>query len=231
MSAIAFQGEIELLNAAWSLDSGRTVEFLLAGEQANELSINPFKVYQKRRGGKVGQRFRAVIVPLGFEVACFDDELMLAGWGDTDKGKTVRFWIDEESSLHPFAGYNKRHGKNPGQRFMAAMSLIEEDESVGQPDPEDVPQTERKHRNWTRSQEVHLIVTGRAFQIWMDQQLGIARLVEKGEPPISARDYVKSALQLSSLSELDIGEDAYNRWRERFWKPFSHWAEEREQAA
>lgn len=214
MTSVVYQGELELANANWSLGSGRTVDFWLHDQK--DLAINPFKVYQKRRNGKVGQRFQAAIVPVGFEIPAYSGELMLAAWADTDKGKSVRFWLDEEASLHPFAGYNKRDAKNSGQRFMAALSLIDEE---GRPlDPDRVDEMEaRGARKRTRSQDVHLIVTGHKFMEWM--------LKYEGEIPNGGpKQRVKDVLNIVSLAELDTNEIAYKHWIDYYWRPFSRWA-------
>lgn len=216
---VVFQGELELADAKWSLGSGRTVDFWLPGEL--DLSINPFKVYQKRRGGKVGQRFGAAIVPVGFAIPAYSGEVMLAAWSDNEKGKTVRFWLDEEAGLHPFAGYNKRDAKNSGQRFMAALQVINDDETIADPEREEELQKPRKPR--TRSQEVHLIVTGHRF---MQYLLHTGADLEERSP----KQFVKECLGLQSLSQLDGDDALYGEWTEGIWKPFSTWAQRDEHA-
>lgn len=128
-SAIAFQGEIEILNAAWSLDSGRTVEFRLCGESYDR--VHPFKIFQRRRGGRVGTRFRAVFanVQNGQELLTMD--VMLAGWKDSSSvGQSVTLWLDDEVDVHPFCGVGRRKASVPGDIFALVLVELNDDETA-----------------------------------------------------------------------------------------------------
>lgn len=125
---IAWQGEVEVLNATWSLDQGRMVEFRLCGEAFNR--VHPFKIYQQRRGGRVGTRFTAAFARItsGEHLNTFD--LMLASWKDgSTNGQSVVFWIDDEPDMHPFAGCERRKNGTPGDMFALVLVELQDDDT------------------------------------------------------------------------------------------------------
>lgn len=126
---IAYRGEVEVLNATWSLDEGRMVELRLCGEAYGR--IHPFKRHQQRRNGRMGTRFRAAFAnsKSGEPLATMD--LMLASWKDTSRtGQSIRLWIDNEVDVHPFSGCTRRQGQNPGEMFAVVMVELDEDDSA-----------------------------------------------------------------------------------------------------
>lgn len=128
-NAIAFQGEIEILNAAWSLDSGRTVEFRLCGEAYDR--VHPFKIFQRRRGGRVGTRFRAVFANVDSGEQLLTMDVMLAGWKDSSSvGQSVILWLDDEVDVHPFCGVTRRKNSTPGDIFALVLVELNDDETA-----------------------------------------------------------------------------------------------------
>jgi hypothetical protein len=128
---IAFSGEFEVIEAAWSLANGRTATFRICGEAFGR--NHPFKKFQQRRSGRVGTRFHASFVsPDSGE--SINIELMLCSWKDSSSiGQTVAFWLDNDSSLHPFAGCAYRKGSEPGDVFaVAIVELTDDDQPVRQ---------------------------------------------------------------------------------------------------
>lgn len=61
-------------------------------------------------------------------------ELMLAGWQESHSGGAkLTFWLPDGADLEPFKLMTSKKGGTAGQRFMAAMALIGDDEQpVGQ---------------------------------------------------------------------------------------------------
>lgn len=129
---IAFKGEVEVLDASWSLRDGRQVTFRLCGEPFGR--IHPFKQYQQRRGGKVGTRFRASFARAATGEALNTFDLMLASWKDSSTaGQQVTFWIDDEPDAHPFCGCTYRQNGTPGEIFaLVLVELDDEDKPVDQ---------------------------------------------------------------------------------------------------
>lgn len=125
---IAWQGTVEILNAQWSLDSGRTVELRLCGEAYDR--VHPFKRFQQRRNGRVGTRFQAAFsrVDSGQEVLAM--EVMLAAWKDSSSiGQSITLWLDNEVETHPFCGCNRRKAGSPGDMFALILVELNDDDT------------------------------------------------------------------------------------------------------
>lgn len=60
-------------------------------------------------------------------------EVMLAGWTESHSGGAkLTFWLPDGADLEPFKSLTARKGGTAGQRFMAVMALLGDDE---QPQP------------------------------------------------------------------------------------------------
>lgn len=126
---VAHEGDFELLDAKWDLNSGRTVELRIL-EQPGEDKVHPFKQFQKRRNGRVGTRFHAVITHSVTAALIVNGEVQLAAWAEgSDKGQSVKFWLDEEASLHPFAGFRGKRGQTVGEIFVGVFIELDDDNS------------------------------------------------------------------------------------------------------
>jgi hypothetical protein len=238
---IAYQGPVELINAQWSLDTGRTVELRLAGDAYTRL--HPFKRFQQRRNGRMGTRFRcAVANPDDGNRIAFASEVMLAGWKDSSYGgQSFTLWLDEEADRHPFAGFGRRKNGTPGQMFIIALVEIDDnDEAVGQ------QQRERAHgsggvpatigapgtavartgappaRGRKLSSVAHLIVTSPMFVRYLQEtRPNLAKWT-----PELARRWVKGEINVESLSQLDRESAAAKRFEEQIRKPYARWSEQ-----
>lgn len=221
---IAYQGEVELLNASWSLDSGRTIEFKLIEDPHADDRVHPFKQYQRRRGGRVGQIFHASIVESDMaRRMVYNGQLQLASWAESERGQSVRFWLDEEAERHPFAGYDKRTRTEQGSKFALVLVQLTDDnqpvDQVAQGRAEAVEQARGKRK---LSAEAHLMVTGDAFLRYMTMCIPIL----DGQPPWTAdraRRWVKWRVRIPSLADLDRDEEAAERFHELIRKPFAEW--------
>lgn len=128
MTETAFIGDVEILNATWSLDSGRQVELRICGEAYER--IHPFKRYQQRRNGRVGTRFAAVFASHLTGQPWPTMEVMLAGWKDSSvNSQSVTFWLDNDPSLHPFAGCTRRKGNQVGDLFALVLKELDDDDT------------------------------------------------------------------------------------------------------
>lgn len=235
---IAYRGEVELINATWSLDSGRTVELRLAGDAYSR--IHPFKKFQQRRNGRMGTRFRCAVADTRTGAIFFAGEVMLAGWKDSSfSGQCITLWLDDEADRHPFAGYNRRKNGTPGDMFAVALVEIDEHEQ-----PIDQQQRERVEgsgapaepaakraaqgggggapgrRRSQPSQQAHLMVTGPMFVRYLQET---KPLRGKSWTAELARRWVKQEIAVESLSDLDRDPAALKRFNEKIRKPFARW--------
>lgn len=222
--SIVFSGSFELLNAQWALDSGRTVDLRIVEEPGHD-KVNPFKQYQRKRAGRVGQSFHAVIVADGDTRSAYDGPVMLAGWGDSsDKGQWVRWWLDEESALHPFAGFTRRSGMGLGKFFAAVVALTVEPGGCLQDAHETGGDKQPAPRKL--SADAHLIVTSQRFGQWLEEKCEYTtRLHEEGRKwdAQTAKKYVKWKLKVESLSDLDRIEEKAEQFHKEFRIPYSKW--------
>lgn len=222
---------MELLNAKWELESGRTIDLRVV-EKPGRDHVNPFKKYTKKRGSNQGQIFECCIVDVGTGQVAYQGGLWLAGWGDTsDRGMWVRFWIDEESERHPFASFNRRSADNPlGTMFMAVLVAMDD---AGQPiDPTRehlAGAVEAPRKGRTASQWAHLIITGPKFCQWLREKEAefTPKINERygGWTPELARRYVvRHVLQSESLTVIDHDPEKLKIWHEKIRIPFNQWA-------
>lgn len=221
---IAWQGDLELLNAQWSIDSGRTVDLRIV-EVAGNNKVHPFKQYYQRRGGRAGQSFVVTFVPHGSEAPNLNGEAMLCAWGDTSNhGQWFRLWLDDEASHHPFGGYKRRSDKNLGDLFVGVFVLTTEPGGAAVTDAEH--EQDAKRKNFRPSQKAHLLIGDSFFMAWLKEKSDFTtKLDAKGRSwdKETAKSYVKWALKIESLSDLDRNDDALRRFNERFQLPYAKW--------
>ena len=227
---IAHQGEIELLNAKWELSSGRTVEVRLVETEDSEETINPFKEYQKRRANRLGQRFHACVTEVATAKTVYDGEMQLCGWAHTERGKTAKFWLDEEASAHPFSGYEKRSDSKPGSMFMCAFVVLDDDQSAVNVEAEKKFKAAFEGRRL--SSQVHLMITSPLFCRFMTErsqkttslhEQGLQwSSIHKGE--MMTKAYIKQYLRIESLADLDRDETKAKLFHRVFRQPYSEWA-------
>lgn len=125
---VAWSGTVEILNAQWSLDSGRTVELRLTGESYDR--VHPFKRFQKKRNGRVGTRFQSAFSRVDTGEAVLVMETMLMSWKDSSSiGQSITLWLDNEVETHPFCGCNRRKASNPGDVFALVLVELNDDDS------------------------------------------------------------------------------------------------------
>lgn len=207
----AFYGDVELINARWDLESGRSVDFRIGGDGFERM--HPFKTFQRARGGRLGTRFMAVCVDEKL-VSRIEGEVMLKGWTETATGgQQVSLWLDNESSLHPFAGCRARKRDEPGEMFKLSMVVLDEIE-------EEPPPQEGQVRSMKPSQIAHLLVVRNPMFI---------RYLKETKPtmaqwdPDVAKRYVKTRLGIESLGDLDKLPAKAQEYREQIEKPFERW--------
>lgn len=206
----AFYGDVELINARWDLESGRSVDFRIGGNGFERM--HPFKTFQRARGGRLGTRFMAVIVD-ELRVARVNGEVMLKNWTETATGgQQVSLWLDNESSLHPFAGCRARKRDDPGEMFK--LSLVEIDEV------EEQPPMEGEMRVQKPSQQAHNLVVRNPMFI---RYLKETKPTMANWDPDVAKRYVKARLGVESLGDLDKLPAKAREYQEQIVNPYERW--------
>lgn len=66
----------------------------------------------------------------------FQGEVMLAGWKESHtSGAVVSFWLPDADALDVFRGLTAKKGNTAGQRFMAVLVEVNDDETPKEPEP------------------------------------------------------------------------------------------------
>jgi hypothetical protein len=225
---VAFEGDFELLHAAWDLTSGRTVELRVIEDEKND-RVHPFKKYQKRRGGRVGTRFHCTMTHAVSTQLVLNSEVQLAAWAEgSDKGQSVKFWIDEDASLHPFAGYRGKRGKSDvGDMFLGIFVELDDDNRAI-----DQVQRDRVERATGRKAGVSQY----AWQLAHLNPRFVQFLAEKATRPAwmegktwdadTAHKFIKYVTKVESLGDLDRMPEAAQRFHDWIRKPFARFTGE-----
>lgn len=219
---IAHKGEMELMNAQWKIDEGRTVDLRLAGNGFDR--VHPFKKFQKKRAGRVGTRFHMSCADLQTEQVIFNGEVMLAGWTDTsNQGQTIKLWLDDEADRHPFAGYLRRTHKSVGSIFAVALVELSDDDAPVDQQAETALGDARTVRTTKKalSSSAHLMVTGELFVRYVRETVRFKPGIIV--TPDVARRWVKDRLQVESLSDLDRDPGKAREYHEVIRRPFARW--------
>lgn len=203
---------MELINARWDLESGRSVDFRVAGDGFERM--HPFKSFQRKRGGRLGTRFAAAIVD-SLGVLRLNSEVMLKTWSESATGgQQVSLWLDEEGTTHPFTGCRHRKRDEPGEMFKLSLIELQDDNT---PDP---VQREGRVRTRTVSQDAHLKITSPMFVQYMKETKSHIRADWDGA---LAKLWVKSRLDIESLGDLDKLPHKAQEYRDQIVKPFERW--------
>lgn len=191
------------------------VEMRLVQTEAQFSAHNPFHQHQRRRGGRMGALFRAVFVDHLTQQITYDDTVQLAAWTTSNSGHSVKFWLDELASTHPFAGFIKRTAKQPGSMFTMVLAEIPEDPVADT--EEDGPKRRRL------SAQAHLIVTSALFVQYLTERPPRVLPIAGDPTPESVRAWVKRRLGIESLSDLDHLEDRAEAFHRYIRRPFLEW--------
>jgi hypothetical protein len=145
------------------------------------------------------------------EVKTIQVECMLAGWSETHTGGVkITFWLQDDEDLEPFRLLTVKKGKTAGQRFYAALALIEDDETMA---------TTTKHH---ASSDAHLMVTSDMFLAYVRANVP-SRLPWDKE---RAKRWAKNQISIDSLSELDQDPLKLKRFRDIVQRPYADWQEQ-----
>ncbi len=225
---IAHKGGLELIDAEWKLNSGRTVKFRLVSDNG-PLLIHPFLSFVRRRGNRVGSRFMVAITRVGDDQIFFQGEMMLAGGGNPlGQGMWVRFWLDEEASSHPFAGCAGRRGDDPGDMFEAAFVELDDDDRPINQEKRDRVERHKKPNNplcrWAASRshdKLFLHYLAENIQLPNKKTRSVKWWDSPGEERVAR--YIRWVCQIESRSDLDKNPKAAELFHERIRRPYSEW--------
>jgi len=212
---VAWQGPCELLEAKWNDRDGTMVKFRLV--EVDEASRNPFVTFTKRRKGRAGTRFSAKMVPTERpDLLVYNDEAMLAGWGDSQNGgMTVTFWLAEDRLGHPFTGW-ARHT----EFVVVLVELDEAEEPVNQKVRAKVEAASEKP-SARLSYSAAMLCRQPQFWQWLNEELSI----EPIEGEVDAAEFVRNSLKINSRGVLDTDQRAAELYRRRILVPYEEWLE------
>lgn len=232
----AFTGDLELLDARWDLNSGRTVRFRIVGN-GHRVVEHPFAEFVQRRGNRVGTRFAVMVMRIGDERPFFEGEMMLAGGGNPlGAGMWVKFFLDEEASQHPFAGCTARSVGHPGDIFSATFYELDDDNEIIDPTKrQKIERLADDHGSEAQrlSQYVALLGQNELFIQWLAETVFLGTSKErrpaewwrKGD---HVARWVRWVCKVESRSELDRRPEAAERFHRLIRHPYSEWRNVRE---
>jgi hypothetical protein len=140
------------------------------------------------------------------DIAAFKGELMLLGWAESsNRGRTVTFLLDETEDEHPFKHFTIKSGKRSGQRFMAVLVEIGADEHP-------VSQEAKP------SQVAAIICKDPQFWQWASER-SFSKVVSEE----SAKNWIKTELDIMSRSELDTNAGILLRFNANILHPFNEY--------
>ena len=228
---IAWKGRLELLDAAWSLKSGRTVRFNIIQEVGAPITVHPFAGFVKRRGNRVGSRFHLVAVHPGSTEPIYDGQVMLiSGGSPLGRPMYVEFAVDNDEPMHPFDGCTAKAGTIDGQEFAAVFVELAPDETP-------VDQTQRDLMENATAPKPH--ATSR-YAAWLcqhpffHQYLSQTSMVQGQEMPPEfwaasdqAVKWMRWKCGVKSRSEFDTSTEAAFRFHNLVREPYAEWCQER----
>ena len=124
----------------------------------------------------------------------FQGELMLAGWSETHTGGAkVTFWLPDAESLDTFRTMTVRKGNTAGQRFMAVLVELNDDDTPK-------PQEADKPKGGTLAQSAGEICGTEEFQQFVDSRYGyVKRTANQHEAAV----YIRDVCRVNSRADLD----------------------------
>lgn len=146
----------------------------------------------------------------------FQGEMQLAGWSETHTGGCkVTFWLQDSEDLEAFRALTVRKGNTAGQRFMAVLVEVGDDE---QPVQQPEPVTERKKPTtgpiclWLvmRCQEPE-------FRRWLTVRGDFSEPLSE----VAASDVVRSWCGVESRRDIDGNPKAEALFRRLIQEPWS----------
>lgn len=215
----AYHATVEMHEAKWTDKEGSTITFKLPMKLTDD-QRNPFHKFTKRRKGRAGTRFMLVCVDKKLKQKVYEDEVMLAGWNDSQtNGHTVKFWIATDTLGHPFEGF-ERH--EPGRFYISMVELDDDQEPVNQK-MRDKVESASKRPSERVSFSAAMLCKDDDFLVWINEKHGSHWSDPVVTNETDARDYLCQSLGIESRADLDIDPQAAQRFHEDIRRPFLVW--------
>jgi hypothetical protein len=142
----------------------------------------------------------------------FHGEMQLAGWSEShNSGCKVTFWLQSSEDLEAFRALTVRKGNTAGQRFMAALVEIGDDElPVQQPEPE-------KAKGGALAKLAGMLCAEPEFWNFLTHQFA---LTAKCESDRAAAEIIREVCDIGSRAELDSDPVAEKNFHEKIRGPW-----------
>lgn len=148
----------------------------------------------------------------------FQGEVMLAGWQESHTaGAKITFWLPDAELLEPFKGMTAKKGNTAGQRFMAV--LVE----IGDDDQPIAPAEQTKAKGGELARLAGMWCNDPLFREWLAS-------IETGyvlRTPEDIASVIRLMCGVESRAELDNNEDAEEKFHRLIRIPYAHWLKER----
>lgn len=221
MTEIAWHGTVGLHEAKWTDIEGSTVTFKLPMNDELERQRNPFQKFTKRRKGSAGTRFMMICVEPKTKQAVYKDEVMLAGWNDSQStGHTVKFWLCSDALGHPFEGFERKKD----DFFISLAELSDDNEVIDQKVRERV---ERKGKSPSQrpSYGAVMLCKNPEFHKWISEDEEVKNFLRCSSGPTDweklAKEWICRSLGIESRGELDRSEEIRAKYHKKIYLPFS----------
>lgn len=154
----------------------------------------------------------------------FDGEVQLLRWSETsNQGATITLQLSNAADLERFKLMTLAKGKQAGQRLMAAMVEIGEDEQpVAQPEKQS---QEPKAKPGELCIMACTFCADPVFRRWITEVFnprGVICNTEEG-----AKDFILETCEIDSRKKLDQFSSAAHAFHTEIRKPFLEWKEQR----
>lgn len=134
----------------------------------------------------------------------FEGEVMLLQWAESStRGRTVTFLLNEDNETHPFRDFSIKSGKRAGQRFMAVLVEIDENEQPVKQEPKP-------------SQLAYLLCNDQQFWHWAGE-----RSFDTIGSEAAAKNWMLELLGINSRSEIDSSPAVRDRFQRLVVQPFN----------
>lgn len=150
----------------------------------------------------------------------FSGEIQLAGWSESHTGGCkVTFWLSSPDELAAFRTLTVRKGNTAGQRFMAALVEVGDDELPVQPAPvADVGMPITEPKGGALAKLAGMWCADKTFQSWLELDPDNAAPTENG-----AALCLYALCNIQSRRQLDHDTAAAERFNRLIRGPYMKW--------
>lgn len=217
MNMVAYHAVTTMHQAAWGDEAGSTVTFRLPMQTMGD-SRNPFSSFTKRRKGRSGTRFfMAVTTSESVPVSIYNDEVMLAGWNDSQQhGHTVKFWLCNDKMGHPFEGLSRKQE--------LALALTELDDDNEPIDQQMRDRVEKQHDTGRQKLSNVAAMLGRTPEFWeWASSTDLVMQPDKVRDEELAKLWIYQAMGIESRAELDRDPQLAQQFKLKILEPYQKW--------